>query len=356
MMHAIDALAFSVSGIFVPVFLLSSGLSVREVVIYFIVHNIILLAASLAVGVLAERIGLKRTIVIRYPFLFVFLGILVYWENFGQPLYLLALASGLQAGFFWAPVNILFGRYARKHDLGESIAKLSAFPKLAGLAGPAIGGVIAAFLGFQSLFVLTFVIAATSFIPLSLSLANTEKFRFRPKEGLKYFRKRPRMLAADIVDNIGGETEGVIWPIFVFLAAADALSVGYVGTLAALGSFFFTLFVGKQSDKHSERKLIRLAVPFLLLVWMLRTVFAGPALFYLSSLIAGFLLALFAVPYTRLLFAGAKEERNESFFIMKEVPTVIGRLIIFGLMFLFADHLAWLFPIAGLSYLYFLFL
>lgn len=219
-----------------------------------------------------------------------------------------------------------------------------------------MGGLIAAVLGFKWLFIATFVISLFSLIPLFLSFDLRDKFKFKPSQGFAYFIRRPKLLIADMLDNIGGEAEGIIWPIFVFLIAQDTLSVGYVGTLIALGSFIFTVFVGKMSDKHDEKKLIRLAVPFLLLIWLLRTQISGIFFMYISSLVAGSLLALFAVPYTRMLYAEAKRDRNESFFIIKEVPTVIGRLIILGLFFLFANHITWLFPIAGVAYLYFLFL
>lgn len=125
---AIDALAFSISGIFVPIFLLSSGATVREVAFYFIAHNVVLLLGAFASGFIASKIGLKKTILIRYPFLFVFLGLLVYWTKFQNPITILATVGGLQAAFFWIPLNIFFGRHSRIRELGSAIAKLNTVP------------------------------------------------------------------------------------------------------------------------------------------------------------------------------------------------------------------------------------
>jgi len=353
--HAIDALAFSISSIFVPIFLLTKGETIRTVVVYFIIHNIILLLAALVSGLVSQKFGLKKAIILRYPFLFAFLFMLFYWDSSASIVYL-AIFSGAQAGFFWIPLNIFFGRHANIKRLGASIAKLSVIPQIASLFGPVLGAVVATMFGFESLFFITFIISIFSFLPLLFSPGLQENFKFSPLKGILFFIHRPKILIADIVDNIGGETEGIVWPIFVFLTIQSTISVGIVGAFIALGSLLFTVIVGKTTDKYSEIILIRLAVPLLVLIWGIRIFIQTDLAIYLTTIVAGFALALFTVPYTRLLFAKAKRDRNESFYIMKEFPTVIGRLIILSLFFVFANNITLLFPIAGLSYLYFLFI
>ncbi len=354
--NAIDALAFSISGIFVPIFLLQSGARIRDIALYYIIHNIVLLLTALIVGLIAGKVGLKKTILLRYPFLFIFLGLLVYWRYSAGNIILLALVGGIQASLFWIPMNIFFGRHTKIRGLGQAIGKLNAIPQLASLGGPLLGGLIAAAFGFRALFAATFVISIFSLIPLFAAGEIKDHFKFQPRRGLAFFLDRPKILLADIMDNIGGEMEGIIWPIFVFLTVKNTVSVGFVGTLVALGSFVFTVVVGNLADKKKERDLIKMAVPFLLAIWLLRLYIRSSAMIYLVTLAAGFALTLLTLPYTRLIYSGAKRERNESFFIMKEVPTVAGRLIIFTLIYIFADHIVWLFPVAGASYLYFLFL
>jgi MFS family permease len=356
LIHAIDALAFSISGIFVPVFLLTSGAMVKEIALYYIIHNLVLLITALAAGVIAGKVGLKKTILFRFPFLFSFLWLLMVWEYSFSNIMILGVLSGMQAGFFWTPLNIFFGRFSNIKNLGKSIAKLSAIPQIAAMGGPFIGGLVAVFFGFQALFAITLAVSLFTALPLFLSADFDDSFKFKPFKGWEYYRKRPRLLIADIVDNIGGETEALIWPIFVFLAIQNPVSVGLVGSLAALGAFVFTLIVGNLADKKDGNYLIRLSVPVLILVWLLRTQIDTPIFIYTITLLAGFAITLFAIPYTRLFYAIAKRERNESFFVIKEIPTVAGRVVIFILFYFLADHLSWLFPIAGLSYLYFYFI
>jgi len=64
---------------------------------------------------------------------------------------------------------------------------------------------------------------------------------------------------------------------------------------------------------------------------------------------------VFDIPYSILFYKFSKEEKTASFFVFLEVPNLIGRSIIFSLAILFVSNLQYLFLVAALSYVYFLF-
>ena len=193
-------------------------------------------------------------------------------------------------------------------------------------------------------------------MPLLLSPSLKDNYHFRPKKGLAFFKKHPKLILSEIFDNIGGETDGIIWPIFVYFTVKNVVSIGALGTLVAIGSALFTLYIGKQVNKKNEKFFIRIAVPLLMVNWFVRYAFSNEILIYISTLLSGVFTVLLILPYTHLTFNKAKQDINEDFFIIKEIPTVIGRLLIFVLALLFIDNIQSLFPLVGLSYLYFLFL
>lgn len=355
-MQAIDALAFSISGIFIPIFLIENGNSFRDVMVFFIMHNIILVTASFGAGFLAGRRDLKFVLSLRYPFLFGYLLMMIYWKEIDVNYFWLALLSGLQSAFFWTSLNLLFAKHADVNKMGAEYSRLTAFSQIAGLAGPMIGGIITMAFGFKALFWGTFVISLFSYVPLALAKDLRLDFQFKPKNGFNYFRRHPRLIISEIMDNIGGEMEGIIWPIFVYLTVKEFVTVGAVGTIAAIGTILFTLIIGKLSDRHDPRKFIRIAVPLLILNWGLRYFIHSHFFIFASTMLSSILLTLLIIPYTRLTFNTAKRDANDDFYIVKEVPTLVGRLIIFSLAILFADHISLLFPVAGIAYLYFLFL
>lgn len=356
LMQAIDGLAFSISGIFIPVLMFSYGYSFRDIIFYFIFHNIVLLVATFVIAYAASFVGLKKTLLLRYPFLFFYLFFLIYLPELNLHIFWLALASGIQAACYYTSLNILFARHTSSSEMGTSLARLSAIPQTIGLAGPMIGAVVSELFGFKALFAATFVMSLFSLLPLLFAPSLRSHYDFRPMRGFNFFRKHPKLILSEIFDNIGGETEGVIWPIFVFLTLRDIISVGIVGTLAGVGSIIFTLLVGKLADQKGERPLMRIAVPFIMATWLLRFYLPTGWVVYITTLLSGFFITLLILPYTRLTFNKAKKETNEDFYIVKEVPTVIGRLILFSIALILIDNIKLIFPIAGLSYLYFLFL
>jgi len=356
LMQIIDALAFSISGIFIPILMLDYGYDFRAIIYYFIIHNLVLLAGCFAAGYLAEGLGFKKILLFRYPFLFFYLIFLIYLKELDINIFVLAVASGLQSAFYYTPLNVLFARHTNANEMGGSLGKLMALPQIAGLAGPFLGGVIVYFFGFKPLFAATFIISFCSMLPLLLSPSLKDNYHFRPKKGLAFFKKHPKLILSEIFDNIGGETDGIIWPIFVYFTVKNVVSIGALGTLVAIGSALFTLYIGKQVNKKNEKFFIRIAVPLLMVNWFVRYAFSNEILIYISTLLSGVFTVLLILPYTHLTFNKAKQDINEDFFIIKEIPTVIGRLLIFVLALLFIDNIQSLFPLVGLSYLYFLFL
>ncbi len=355
-MQALDSIAFSLSGIFIPIFLLSGGRDLRSVVVYLALFNISLVIGAFIAGGIASSIGLKKTLLVRFPFLLAYLLLLVIGEPYKINLVMLAFAGGMQSAFYWSVLNILFARHAESENMGSAVSWLMAVPQIASLVGPVVGGAAILLFGFHSLFYATMALSVASFLPLLFTEKLDFRFEFKPSRGLEFFRKNPRFVFSEIFDNIGGEMEGVIWPIFVYLAYKNIVAVGTVGALLALGSTTFMLVIGNLTDKKQESVFIRTAAPLMVIIWLARSMFPGQNVIFLSTLLSGFVISLLIVPYTRLIFNSAKKKTNYDFYIVKELPMLAGRLILFLAIYVFADNLKLVFPLSGLSYLYFMFL
>ncbi|MCK5212135.1 hypothetical protein KAJ89_05525, partial [Candidatus Parcubacteria bacterium] len=72
--------------------------------------------------------------------------------------------------------------------------------------------------------------------------------------------------------------------------------------------------------------------------------------------IGGFVMMLFLIPFHSLIYSAAKRNTTDEFLVFREVPVAIGRIIFLSLALLLVNNLAFLFPIVGIVYLYFLFL
>ncbi len=355
-MHLIDALGFSLIGIFIPVFILSQGYEFQDIIYFYIVHNIFLLATVVIAIIAGKRIGLQLLLVARLPFLFLYFLALLSWESLQFSYFLIAILSGIQAALYWMPFNIIFTRESKPKDMGKFVSRLIAYPQIVGIVGPLIGAVLIKFFGFRFLFAFAFLIIIFSVLPIFQIDIKKVKYDLNFKKGLKLFRKYKKYMIAELFDNFGGETEGIIWPVFVFLTLGSIMSIGFIGALVSVGSIIFTLLVGKWIDKGDYKFYMKIGALSLLAVWLVRFIADNSLAYYLTTVVSGFCLSLLVVPYVAKMTKIAKKEVVDEFIIFREFFFFLGRMILFMTALVLLGNIKYLFPLAGLAYLYFLFL
>lgn len=355
-MNAVQEFALSFIGVFLPIYFLVLGHELKEVFLFFIVNYFFVLVFAFLAIYISNRIGTQNTIIIRLPFLFLFLASLIYVEYRSFPIYIIAFFNALQTALYFTPLHILFTQNTKLKSIGSSMGKYFALSQLGALFGPILGGIIVWAFGFSVLFSLVIVILIFSIWPLRKMKPVGTSFKFEWRRGIKLFKKYPKYFWAEVWDNFGEEAHGILWPIFIYLFFNNVLSVGVTGSLIGAGSFIFTLLIGKVSDKYKKEQLLKIAAVSLFVLWIARFGFSGAYFYYATTVIAGFLITFFAIPFHSLIFSIAKKNTVDEFIVFREVPVAIGRLLFFFIALFFISHLKFLFPLAGLAYLYFLFL
>jgi MFS family permease len=355
-MQMIDGIVGSLVGIFIPVFLYTLDFSLTRIFLFLIVYQIAVAGGAFVAVWLARLTGFQQTFVLRFPLAISYYLILYNFTGTEISLWLLASLGGLQAALYWVPLNILFTKMSPEKELGSSIATMMAVPMIGGIVAPFIGGLIGLFFGFKALFATAIALMAISIVPILSTKPIKADFKFSFKRGWKLFRKHPQIVVADIFDNIGGEAEGYIWPLFIFLAVENTAAVGTVASLFPLGAAIFTLWLGNYIDKGKKNWPMKTGAILVFVIWMLRYFIDIPAWQFTSSLLMGLALTMTLLPYTTQVFKIAKGGVVDEFFVFREVWMNAGRIILYLLAILLATKLTWTFPLAGLAYLYFLFL
>lgn len=355
-MASIDALGFSLIGIFVPIYILSQGFGLQDIIYFFIVHNIFLLISIIFSVVIGKKVGLRFILVARLPFLFLYFSTLLTWETFHFSFFWIAIFSGVQSALFWAPLNIIFARESKPKHIGKYVSKMMAYPQIAGIAGPLFGILVIKFFGFKTLFGLAFLIIIFSVLPILRVDIKKIKYDLSFKKGMKLFRKYKKFMIAELFDNFGGEAEGIIWPVFIFMTSASIVSVGMIGALIPVGSVFFTLLIGRWIDKGDYKFFMKIGALFLFVIWLVRYVSDSSLVYYLTTVVSGFCLSLLLVPFSAKMTKIAKKEVVDEFIIFREIFFFAGRMVLFGVALLLLGNIKLLFPLAGLAYLYFIFL
>jgi len=353
-MHAVSSgFAFSLVSIFIPIYLLRLGNSIAEVMLFLILHNIVLFASAFVVVFLSNRLGLVRTLRIRFIFLAIYLFLLYLLQTKSSlSIYFVAIVGGIEGAFYWIPLNVLFTRYAQAKAMAKQMSHFFVLPEALGLLAPLIGGIVAALFGFPALFVLVFVvsIAAISF----LRGLNREKtnFRFSLQRFKEVWLRNKIYFISEFFDNITEETVGIIFPIVVYLSLYSLTDVGLIGTLLSVGMMGFTLIIGRFADRYNKKKMLRVGA-LLLIATFLGTFLTQSAVgFYIVSMLLGFFLRFFLVPYNAFLYQNAKTD-DAQFLVLRELPVISARVFVFLLAILFAARLEFVFFAAILSLFYF---
>jgi len=353
LMHSIDGLAGSMVSIFVPIYLLSLNYGLRQIFVFYIVLYLGILIFFYSAGIFASHFGLRKTILLRFPFLFAYLYLLSTLDKSGISLYLICLLNSVQVAFYWFPLHVLFAKNSDGDKIGNDVGKLFALPQTLAIFGPLIGGAIAVTFGFKYLFLAAVILYLASALPLFFIKEFELSININLRKIFNYFKKYPKYFCAEIIANINGEAEYIIWPIFVFITFNNILSIGVVGTSLAIGGVLFTLLIGNLSDKKDKKKFLKLGSFVLILLWIARYYGQNEYTFYFLSILAGFFYVLINVPFNSIIYGMAKKDHIEDFIIFREIPVTLGRLIVYTTAIILASKIKFTFILAGLSYLYF---
>jgi len=352
-LNSINSLAWSLFGVFVPVYLITLGYPLESIVYFYLLDSVTLFVFCVIASYLCTKIGLRKSMFFYLPFLLMLIGMLYFIKEFNIPLWVIAVTSGMQTALYFVPLNIIFARAANEKKMGSSVGKLMAYSQIASLAAPLIGGAVAVSGGFQLLFVgsaLLFIFSG-SFLFLISDADDRVEVDFRKVPA--FFKKYPRYAIVQVFQFFQKTLEDVIWPVFVFLAFNNILSVGLVGSLLGAGSCFFMLFVGKRADNGSKRLLLKIGALMLAIIWLCRFFIHGQAAYYVFTVFAGFFGVLITIPFGAMAYNISKKGDIAEFNIFRELTILAGRVMSFGLVLMVVGRLDYTFIAAALSGLFF---
>lgn len=336
--NALRSVAMSLVSIYIPIYLLSLGYSLLETIFFYAVYHLAGLILAFAILIpFINKFGLIRTIKLHYPLLILFFILLNFLPFYNLPIYLLAALGGLANFAYYIPVNILFLKHVNKNQIAKDLSFLFALPKIFGIAGPLLGAILIPFVGFWIVFLLSAVGLIISFLPLAKIDEKIPHLDISVSKIFSKIKKRKGLFFLEGLDNIMEESEW-FWGIFVFLLIGSLSVPGIIGGLQSLGGALFIILVGKYADKKPF-KMILLSSLAMVMVWLAMMFAQGLVFAYAISVAISFVMSAFLISYTGTIYKNIKDDKEEEFMVLREIPTVLGRLVVFGFIILTLSNL-----------------
>ena len=353
--HSIKSFAGSLIGVFIPIYFLQLGFSLTNIFIFWLIRGIFIFVFCLLVAYLLNKFGSKKIIIVSIFLQFILIYLLYYLKLYSIPLSVIALLSAIQAATYWLPINTLFSTHSDQENMGKTTGKFFAWPKIASLPIPIISAIVITFFGFNYLFVISGILYLFSLYPLFLLPELKVDFSFNFEKYINLFKKYKSYFGAEFLENIREEVEQIILPIVVFITFKNVISVGAINTLVTVGGILFTLFIGKLSDKKDKHKLMKIGSLVMVILWLIRMIYPQALVFYVCSIVVGFVEALVLIPFSSIIYTNAKKEDTLEFLLFREFSIFLARIFVYTVAIFLTGNIIYSFIMPIISLIFFAF-
>lgn len=252
-------LAFSLVGIFIPIFLYGLGYSLALIFWFYIAYAIAQTLLHIPFAFVVARIGPKHTILLSFVLQFLASIAFLTLPNVAWPLWFLALLWAAATSLFFTAYHVDFSKVKHSEHGGKEMGIASIVQNIGGAAGPIVGGIIATIFGSQYIFLVMALLLAVGIVPLFTS---AEPVRTKQKISL---RKLPlASIKRDLVSYSGLITAHqlsiTLWPLYLGIFALGANVYLELGALSSIGfvvSIFTAYAIGKLIDNKRGHELLR---------------------------------------------------------------------------------------------------
>lgn len=342
----IQQVANGLLGIFLPVYLFQAYGSITSVLIFFLALYSIYLVLVAPAAKIASKISFKNSLIISVSGGSTFyLSLLFFDINIAAFSALAVVALIFDKLFYWTPYHSGLGKFLDRSHRGSIVGKIGAMESVIGVFTPVIAGLVLTYFGFDSLFVVAFIIYSISVVPLSVMPPINEYFSFDYLQTWKFlFHKRDwKILLTYMADGSQEMIGAVLWPIFIWqILSGDFEAVGILISLIVILTILIKLLMGRYTDKFDKKKLIKYGTIFYSLGWVAKAfVNTGFGIFIVSGY-HNFAGIIMRTPYDALMYEKAADSGHyiDEYIVLRQMAMAVGRILTLVLligMFNFVD-------------------
>jgi MFS transporter, DHA1 family, multidrug resistance protein len=237
----------------IPPYAAHLGASVAQVGVVVGLLPYLSAAAHPAAGLLSDRIGRRRSLVVTTLLNLACNALYLFTSNI-QILMMVRVMHGLTSGAFFPAAGALVVDMARPEKRGRALGYYSTASQLGNMAGPALGGFVLKYGGYQASFLTATFIVALAWVTVAFFLRaepsgwkTAAEFRFT----LRWLGARRSIMAQSAAVAVGVGLASFIsfLPFYGFEIGLDVGRVGILISTIYLGSVLIRVVAGQASDK-----------------------------------------------------------------------------------------------------------
>lgn len=339
---SLRSLAFSLIGIFVPIFLYLEGVSVAGVLFFYVIFFAVRPILAFPTGMLIGRIGPKHTIAVSTVILVLFLFMLLSYPTMGWPLALLATVFTTANGLFFLALHTDFSKIQHNEHGGKELGWLTIFERLGSAIGPFVGGVVASFIAPEATIVLAILVLIASLIPLFMTkepIKTHQKVSYRGLNHKKYARNNFALAIFNIVIS----SNGIIWPLYVGVFVFTDNAYAKLGVLVAISmavSMFSARMFGKFIDGRKGRALLNYGSVMNFVLYVSRAFVTTPGGAIAATTLSEPLILSYKMPMVKAFYdeADSVESQRISYLVWSEAWMSVAKCLYFLVLLLFVAN------------------
>lgn len=346
----------SMVAVFIPIFLLESGFTLSDVLVYYFLFAIVGTPLNFVAKKLIQRIGGKRVMTIGIICEIVFFGILFVLTTKSWPLFVLLVCfAALYDAFYWVAHLYIFAETDPVPEAsGKDTSILFQVKQLAGLIAPVMGAVCIYVGGQHVVIGVSLLIIICSLVPLFAMSHVKDKpapgsdIRFRD-----FFAdiREKKDYASWVMYTFHAEAEMILWPLFIFITLGTIESVAIVPVIVSVSGIFFTYMLGSTVEQKRER-IIMTGSALIVLVWVLRLFTDSTPLMYISVFLIGLFELMLLIPLSTNILSRSKEYGDPlSAMTIRNASYVCCMIVVYGVLLLFVNFFQMSFIAAIMSLL-----
>lgn len=333
--------AISLVGLFVPIYLYHElGLGLRGVLTYYLIWSIFLNFLTPIYAKIAYTFGYKKMFLVSVPFYLANIYFLSILGNHINLYWVPAVLAGISGGFYTLSLDSDFAKFSDKKNRSSQVSKwyslalagsvvgplVSGIILVGGLTIPWIGEIVLPFSGFKVIFILVSIFMTLSAIPMFF----TQDYYYKVKFSLKYIFKKEHLkdFIGFILLGMEYNTSLIFYPLFIYLIVKSYVSLGAIATIIGLFVVFFTLIIGKLSDKYNKNLFIKIGTYIHSIVYILRYWIRSFFGITIAGIVSNLAYLGYDVPLSATIYDKINKTNRVEYLIMKELGIGIGRVLI----------------------------